>query len=171
MITIKRITITVVLIITIVNLFAQTDSLEVLQVADTNFIVGECDRSDLQKGEFGDYFFEEYRNYKADRELSESIKNKIFNCSITIVLATWCHDSQLQVPRFMKILDNIDYNTNYLKIICVDKEKKAGDIDISMLDIKKVPTFIFYKEDKEVGRIIETPSETLEIDTFNILEK
>ena len=167
----KRITITVVLTITIVNLFAQTDSSEVLQVADTNIIVGECDRSDLQTGEFGNHFFEEYRSYQADGELSESIKNKIFSCSITIVLATWCHDSQLQVPRFIKILDNIDYNTNYLKIICVDKEKKAGDIDISMLDIEKVPTFIFYKEDKEVGRIIETPSETLEIDTFNILEK
>ena len=170
MITIKRITITIVLTITIVNLFAQTDSSEVLRVADTIIIVGECDRSDLQKGEFGNHFFEEYRSYQADREISESIKNKIFNCSITIVLATWCHDSQLQVPRFMRILDNIDYNTNYLKIICVDNEKKAGDIDISMLDIEKVPTFIFYKEDKEVGRIIETPSETLEIDTFNILE-
>ena len=167
----RKIAIILTLLLNVINLYAQTDSSHIQVNSESDFMVGQCERIELQKGEFGSYFFEEYRNYQPDRDLLENIKNKIFNYSITIVLGTWCHDSHQQVPRFIKILDLIDYNTNYLEIICVDKEKKAGDIDISTLNIERVPTFIFYKDDEEVGRIIETPSNSLVIDTYNILNK
>ena len=171
MLTIKKIAITIILSITLINLSAQLDSSLMQQNTAYEIIVGKCDRDDLQKGDFSKYFFEEYINYQLDSELLYNIKNKIFNCSITIVLGTWCHDSQQQVPRFIKILDKLDYNTNYLEIICVDKEKKAGDINLSTMDIERVPTFIFYKDGKELGRIIETPAKSMEIDTYNILSK
>ena len=171
MVTMKKIAITITLLLSLINLYAQSESSHMKDDANLDLIVGKCERIELQKGEFGNYFIEEYKNYKPDRELLENIKNKFFNCSITIVLGTWCHDSQEQVPRFIKILDDVDYNTNYLEVICVDKEKIAGDYDISALNIEKVPTFIFYKNDKEVGRIIETPSNTLEIDVNNIVNK
>ena len=167
----RKIAIILTLLLNVINLSAQTDSSHIQVDLEFDFTVGKCERIELQKGEFGSYFFEEYRNYQPDRDLLENIKNKIFNYSITIVLGTWCYDSQQQVPRFIKILDLIDYNTNYLEIICVDKEKKAGDIDISTLNIERVPTFIYYKDDIEVGRIIETPSNSLVIDTYNILNK
>lgn len=171
MVTMKKITITITLVLSLINLIAQSDSSHIKDDANLDLIVGKCERIELQKDELGNYFFEEYRNYETNRELLENIKNKIFNCSITIVLGTWCHDSQEQVPSFIKILDNVDYNTNYLEVICVDKEKTAGDYDIYALNIERVPTFIFYKNDKEKGRIIETPSNTLEIDIYNILIK
>ena len=152
-----------------INLYGQTDSLQNVQNSADEFIVGKCDRIDLQKGDFGKHFFEEYNNYNPESEFLDNIKNKIFNCSITIVLGTWCHDSQQQVPRFIKILDELDYNTNYLEIICVDKDKKTGDIEITDMNIERVPTFIFYEKDKEIGRIIETPNKSLEIDTYKIL--
>lgn len=169
MVTMKKIAIIFTLLLNLINLYAQTDSLHMQDDPDHDFIVGKCERIELQKGEFGNYFFEEYRNYSADKEILDGTKNKIFNYTIKILLGTWCHDSQEQVPGFFKILDDLDYNTNYLEIICVDKEKKAGDYDIFSLNIKRVPTFIFYKDDKETGRIVETPSNTLEIDIYNIL--
>jgi len=148
---------------------AQQDSLSVSKDENPEILVGKFERNVLQKGDFGDHFFKEYRNYIPEINVLDYLENKIFNYSITIVLATWCHDSQEQVPRFYKILDNLDYNTNHLKIICVDKSKSAGEIDISELYIERVPTFIFYENNIEKGRIIETPDATLEKDIYNIL--
>lgn len=159
------------LLLIVVNLPAQSDSSNMSVEQDQEILVGKCNRLELQNDNFGNDFFEEYRSYDPDTEILEDFENKIYNCSVTIVLGTWCHDSQIQVPRFIKILDVLDYNTNYLKLICVDKNKKAGNSDITALEIDKVPTFIFYKKNKEVGRIVETPVNTLELDTYYILEK
>ncbi|OQX73079.1 MAG: hypothetical protein B6D61_12945 [Bacteroidetes bacterium 4484_249] len=148
---------------------ARQDSVSTIKEKDPEILVGEFARNDLQKGNFGDHFFYEYRKYIPEISVLDYLKNKIYNYDITIVLATWCYDSQEQVPRFFKILDNINYNTNYLKIICVDKSKSAGEIDISGLYIERVPTFIFYENNIEKGRIIETPESTLEKDIYNIL--
>ncbi len=171
MITINKIAIVSTLLLIVGNLIAQSDTSTIIGVFDHDFMVGKCKRIELQNGEFGQYFFEAYRNYKPDPEILEQIKNKIFDCTITIVIGTWCHDSQQQVPGFLKILDVVDYNTNYLKLICVDKKKQAGDVDISALNIWKVPTFIFYRKNKEVGRIIESPANTLELDILNIIKE
>jgi hypothetical protein len=155
----------------ILSLHAQSDSLIAHKASDEGMLIGKCTRIELQNGDFGNYFFNEYRNYEPERELLRQIENKIFGCNITIVLGTWCHDSHEQVPRFIKILDMIDYNTNKLKLICVDRNKEAGDIDISALHITRVPTFILYKRDKELGRIIETPAKSLEFDMNLLLRR
>ena len=148
---------------------AQQDSLSVIEDENPEILIGEFARNDMQKGDFGGHFFNEYRKYIPENDVLDYLKNKIYNYNITIVLATWCHDSQEQVPRFFKILDNLDYNTNHIRIICADKSKSAGEIDISGLYIERVPTFIFYENDIEKGRIIETPDSTLEKDIYNIL--
>jgi len=148
---------------------AQQDSLSVIEDEKPEILVGEFVRNALQKGDFGNHFFNEYRSYSPETDVLDYLKNKIYNYNITIVLATWCHDSEEQVPRFFKILDNLDYNTNHIKIISVDKTKSAGKIDITGLYIERVPTFIFYENNIENGRIIETPDSTLEKDIYNIL--
>ncbi|MCD4682121.1 MAG: thioredoxin family protein [Bacteroidales bacterium] len=138
---------------------------------DNELIIGECKRAMLQEGEFGLSFIEEYQNYDPEMPIMNKIQHSIFSYSITIVLGTWCSDSQEQVPRFFKILDKIDYNTNYIRIICVDRDKTSGDTEVSNLNVELVPTFIFYKNNIEKGRIIETPLITLEADILNILHE
>ncbi|MCD4665461.1 MAG: hypothetical protein K8R68_09320 [Bacteroidales bacterium] len=134
-------------------------------------LVGKFERKAIQKGNFGNYFLKEYQNYHPEKDFLNNLESKIYDFSITIVLATWCHDSKEQVPRFFKILDMLDYDTRYIDIICVDKSKSAGEIDIATLNIERVPTFILYENDLEYGRIIETPNTTLEKDILNIILK
>jgi hypothetical protein len=97
------------------------------------------------------------------------LEKRIYQCGIKVILGTWCRDSREQLPRFMKILDCLQYNTTLLELICVDKLKKADSLDISGLKIEKVPTFIFYFNGTEKGRIIETPVLTIEQDMNHIL--
>jgi len=118
---------------------------------------------------FGHVFTKEYTEYQTDKSDIERFSKALKKTRIKIVMATWCGDSKEQVPRFYKILEAAGYNTKKTEIICVDRKKNAGNIDISELDIKLVPTFILYKKGKEIGRIIETPVETLEKDLSKIL--
>ncbi len=150
-------------------IYSQEDSSTEKEKAQPEIQAGKCERKALQQGDFGKHFLEQYQNYEPDIDILNKLKNRIYNYSITIVLGTWCRDSKEQVPRFFKILDNINYNTNDVKIICIDRSKKAGDTDISDLNIERVPTFIFYENNLEKGRIIETPQETLEKDIQKII--
>jgi thiol-disulfide isomerase/thioredoxin len=133
--------------------------------------VGKISRLDLQSGWYGDHFMKEYASYEPEDEAIEKLKNLLFGHRVLIVMAFWCSDSQKQVPRFYKILDRLRYEYNEVEIISVDRNKLAGEIDISVLNIELVPTFIFYEGAIEQGRIIETPTESLERDILKILSR
>ncbi|MCB0804651.1 MAG: thioredoxin family protein [Bacteroidales bacterium] len=139
--------------------FAQNDSI----------LVGKVNRAELQKDHFGQLFLEEYKQYHPNNELLENFGSDLYDLEIILVMATWCHDSQLQVPRFFKILDLLNYNTSEIDIYTVDKQKLCGDFDISNFNIELVPTFIFYRDGAEIGRIIESPLYTLEKDMLMML--
>lgn len=140
-------------------------------VKDSTILIGKINRSTLQQGDFGQHFIHEYENYQPCTNTLQQLKNNIYENSIVIVLATWCHDSQEQVGRFYKILDLLDYNTNVISIICLDKDKLAGELDISEYDITLVPTFILYNNLEETGRIIESPATSLENDILDIVKQ
>jgi len=154
------------------NLFSQDEIVSTeAKESRQEFLVGVTERNTLQTGDFGEHFLDEYKNYLPEMNILNEIGHHIFSYEITLVMATWCHDSQEQVPRFFKIMDIINYNTNHIKIICVDKEKSGGNTDISNLNIELVPTFVFYKNEVEKGRIIETPVNTIENDILSILKE
>lgn len=137
--------------------------------SDFQGLVGEVSRSQLQNSEFKNSFYDEYRSYEPSDEAIQKLSDLIYNYRITVVMGTWCSDSKMQVPRFFKILDQLDYNTSKIRIICVDKDKLAGNLDISSLSIKYVPIFIFKMGNEEKGRIVESPETTLEGDMIRIL--
>ena len=119
---------------------------------------------------FSDYYSTEYAKYTPDPEIVKELSQLFDKTSIIIVLGTWCEDSQKQVPRFLKVIDPLEAADKF-SYLCVDHEKKAGDMDIKDLNILKVPTFIVYYDGNEAGRIVETPVETIEKDLLNILQK
>ena len=133
--------------------------------------VGKISRMDLQTGWFGDHFIKEYGSYEPETEAMGKLKNLLFSHRVLIVMAFWCSDSQQQVPRFYKVLDRLRYDYNEVEIISVDRNKLAGEIDISFLNIELVPTFILYVGAIEQGRIVETPNESLETDALQILSR
>jgi hypothetical protein len=71
----------------------------------------------------------------------------------------------------MKIVNELDYNTENITFIGVDSYKEAPLDSYGELGIDRVPTFIFYIDKVEKGRIIEYPETSLERDMVNILKK
>jgi hypothetical protein len=136
---------------------------------DKEILIGGCDRSGLKLGKFGELYEEYYSIYDPDKKVVAQLKKHKEGLDIVIVLGTWCSDSQEQVPKFLKVLDKIKFDKERLSMICVDGEKQGGDVDVEPYNILYVPTFIFYKNDKEMGRIVESPVRTLEEDMLGIV--
>ncbi len=86
-------------------------------------------------------------------------------------MGTWCSDSRREVPRFYKILDELNYPEEKVELINVDRNKVGIENSVDSLNIELVPTFIIYSKGEEIGRIIETPKESLEKDLAKILNK
>ena len=98
------------------------DVMENDTIPQDDFLVGIFGREILQQDDFGKYFLDEYQNYNPCSDALQNLKTSIYNKSITVVLATWCHDSQIQLGRFYKILDMLDYDSRNIPNYCLDKE-------------------------------------------------
>lgn len=138
----------------------------------TTWILGDFSPARLLDPPHSTWYLGEFANYVPDKAIMEELKKTdISNYSITIVLGTWCPDSRREVPRFMKIADLWGFPEDKIRFLGVDINKIAPLADYPALGIERVPTFIFYKNNSEVGRIIEVPVTSLEQDTRDILRR
>ncbi|MGB8319100.1 MAG: thioredoxin family protein [Ignavibacteriaceae bacterium] len=132
-------------------------------------LIGKCSREAFKDTSFNWWWMSESNFYDVDSASLKEIKNDLKDVNIEIVMGTWCSDSRREVPRFFKILDAVNYPSNKVGIICVDEDKKTQSNELDGLKIELVPTIIFYKDGNELGRIIESPHDTLEKDMIKIL--
>ena len=86
---------------------------------------------------------------------AEEIKANFEDVEIKLVMGTWCSDSRREVPRFYKILDEIEYPSENVNLISVNREKVGLADEVDGMEIHFVPTIIFYRNDEEIGRIVE----------------
>lgn len=138
------------------------------EMSNEEIILGYCNRDGLLTEPFNSWFEPEYENYEMDTETLDQISaESMENMNIKIVLGTWCSDSQREVPRFYKMMDYLDFTD--FEVLAVNRAKLAEGTEVDDLYVDFVPTFIFYKNGQEIGRIIESPEESLEKDMVNIL--
>ncbi len=136
-------------------------------------LIGYCNRDGFAQvnSNFDSAYRAEYAFYKPDDATMKLLDEKLKGVKVTIVMATWCSDSKEWVPRFYKIMDQLNFNYKNLTLICVDRSKKAPGTEIDALKVELVPTFVFYRKNKELGRIIEVPADMLEKEMLRILSK
>ncbi len=138
----------------------------------STWLLGYFTRQMMTRPPHSEWFQKGYDNYNVNKEAV----NKLTVLSkegvtIKIVMGSWCPDSRREVPRFMKILDTWNFPPESITFIGVDDSKFAPVGGYDKLDIQRVPTFIFYKNNIEAGRIIENPVTSLEQDMVDILTK
>lgn len=159
----------VVLLITACQTFAQDYKIVADEKNGEPLILGYCPASLMNDSTFNNTWSSEYKNYQLDFETLDSLEGKLEDVKIKIVFRSTCSDSREQLPRFFKILKELNYNLNSIALIGVNREKQGLSNEAEGLDIQFVPTIIFYKDENEIGRIVETPYESLEKDMLKIL--
>lgn len=136
---------------------------------DSVMLLGKANRKGFQMDAFKDWFNTGYADYKVDSETVEQLKPLLKDVNISVFMGTWCEDSQRETPHFYKILDDADFDESKLTLITVSEEKTTPQGFEEGKNITNVPTIIFYKNEKELGRIVEYPIESLEKDMLTIL--
>jgi len=131
-------------------------------------LLGPIELKDLKKAPHNEWFDTEYTNYNPFAKTLDQIQPLLKDVEIEVFMGTWCGDSQLQVPAFFRILDELEFKGK-TTLIAVDEDKKTPSGSAAAKGITNVPTFIFYKNGTEIHRIVESPIDFLEDDMLAIL--
>lgn len=155
--------------------FAQEFNQEIVQEDGKPFLVGKINLDGLRSQPYQKWYLQGHQNYSVDSTMVNLFKEKLSGYTITLFLGTWCGDSKRETPRFVKILEAAEFPMDQLQIIALDRRrehyKKSPTGEEKGLNIIKVPTMVFYKNGKEVNRIVERPMENLEEDIAQIVHE
>lgn len=135
----------------------------------TGDLVGVANKASFLQAPYQNWFANNQKNYTPDAETIVALKKGLKGVKIKGFMGTWCGDSKRETPHIYKILELADYNLNNLVLVTVNRGKTTPNNLQEGLDIIKVPTFIFYKEGKEIGRFVEYARESLEKDMLKIV--
>lgn len=121
----------------------------------------ECGWKDFSATDFNpdSYFIDEIANL-----------SKHDNIQYLLFAGSWCGDSESEVPKILKLL-NLSKLEKNLKLIGLDRAKSEPGNSHLPYNIERVPTLIVLKKDYEIGRIIEFPRKSWELDIYEILVK
>jgi len=106
-------------------------------------------------------FATKYQAYTVAAEDKAMVDTWPKDISVDVYFGTWCHDSQREVPRFLKLIAG--KNINY-QLIALNYEKQDLEGLATANNIKRTPTFVVKQQGKEVGRIIEIPKVSIAAD-------
>ena len=134
-------------------------------------LVGIANKESFNQAPYKVWFDQKSATYTPDTATISDLKQQLKGVKIKGFMGTWCGDSKREVPRFYKILEATDFNLKNLELITVNRRKKTPDDLQKGLHIIKVPTFIFYKNGKEIGRYVEYARESLEKDMLKIVSE
>lgn len=120
-----------------------------------------------QKAEW-DIFVDE--KYKPNPETLSAIQSLGITDSLRmdIFLGSYCSDSKKWVPRFYKIRKHLPVSS--IQIISLDTTKIDSLGKAKAAGVQKIPTFIFYQGQKELGRVVEKPKGHIEDRILEILK-
>lgn len=107
--------------------------------------------------------------YTPTAELIGQIDSVGSGDSVVVVFGSWCSDSHVWVPIFLNIADSTTLGRN-ISFVAVPRSKEGQKKLTRGLNIERVPTFIFYRRGKELGRIVETPRGDIGDDILSILK-
>jgi len=124
--------------------------------AEDAFHVGDISRQQL----LGNYpeFARGYRTYSVG-EMGFEVPRDV---TVTVFFGVWCHDSEREVPRLLKVLDALGVDESAVTLIALDTKKREPAGRALQQAVKFTPTFIFYIGGGELGRIVERPESSLE---------
>jgi thiol-disulfide isomerase/thioredoxin len=99
---------------------------------------------------------------KRIREIGRQLK-------IVMFLGTWCSDSMREAPKLLKLLEAANNPNISLDLYAVNTSMEDGAGLAKAAGVRAVPTMIFSRDGRELGRIIESPATTMENDFLKII--
>jgi len=99
--------------------------------------------------------------YAPDPTAVAAIRAGAKQVTVLVIMATWCPDTRRELPRYFATMDAAGITDAVLTMVGVDRTKKDREGLTDQYGITRVPTFVFLRDGKEIGRVVErTPAGT-----------
>jgi thiol-disulfide isomerase/thioredoxin len=148
---------------------------EVAMSAEPKDIVGPITRSELEAKHYAwltdGMNAERAKLRTADAGSQERLKAlaaKLKDVEIEAYIASWCPDTHEFLPIFLASLEVSGAQPKSVKFFALDKRKTYPGFK-NELRIERIPTFVFLKDGKELGRFVEGPKKTVVEDVLSLL--
>jgi hypothetical protein len=137
-------------------------------------LLGRSTVEQMEAPPFDEWFRPGYAEYVPNpavlRSLAEADRRDV---TLELFFGTWCGDSRREVPRIVKLLDEIGFPRDGLVLVGVDagegRHKRSPDGEERGREIYRVPTLIVRRGAGEIARMVEFPVLSLERDLLAIL--
>jgi hypothetical protein len=97
------------------------------------------------------WFSKSYESYSPDLAEVEKLKQEA-NIKILVFGGEWCPDTRNLLPKFYKTTDLAGINRDSISLYFLNHKLKAKGSPTQKYHISSVPTFIVFRNDKEIGR-------------------
>ncbi len=138
-----------------------------------SILTGNITRADLKKPPFAEWYDRAYSAYQPAIATADKLRESYKGLAVEAYFGTWCGDSKRQLPRLLRLLDATGFDGKHLSMVGLSDQsmefKKAPDGVEAKRRIHRTPTIVFVRDGVEIGRIVETPSTSLEADMLAIL--
>jgi len=144
-----------------------------LVVKGNTILLGKIQAKHLEQPPFSDWYKKGYAAYQPDPVVKDSLAALVKPYRFELFLGTWCGDSKREVPRIMRLLNDLQVKSSDITIITVGNSdtlyKQSPTHEEKGKSIYRVPHLNVYRQGKEVGRITETPVKSWEKDLLDIV--
>ncbi len=140
-----------------------------IQDLKSPILLGEVSRKQLETSSYASWFHPAYEEYQPDSLVVGYLRDELEGVQISIYLGTWCGDTKRQLPRLFNLMDKLGLGEEGLTMVGLDRDKRDEHGDERVMGVHRTPTVILFREGRELGRIIESPVETLERDMLKIV--
>jgi thiol-disulfide isomerase/thioredoxin len=136
----------------------------------TKIVIGKFTTSLLKTDPSFSWYTERYDVYKPDSASTAFLDSAAHSIHFIVFMGTWCGDSKREVPRFFKTIDAANIPRENITMYGVDRLEKDKNHLRAAYNIEKVPTFILFRNDKEIGRIVEEAPAGIERDMVTLIK-
>lgn len=113
-------------------------------------------------------FAKEYAAYQPT-EVELAAMQRLAGKSIIVLFGEWCHDSEREVPRLLKLIDSAGVSLASVELYAVDFKKQEPSGSHERYGLQYTPTIILLDNQTQLGRIIERPVVSLAEDLAGFL--
>jgi len=104
-----------------------------------------------------------------DSEVLAGVKDQIVGLNVKVFFGDWCPDCRARMPTFLAAVLELGVDDFELEFVEMSRQMKDGLDKAAEHSVMAIPTFIFFRGELEIGRIIERPKESMEKDIASIL--
>jgi thiol-disulfide isomerase/thioredoxin len=116
------------------------------------------------------WYRENYGGESVSADALNTINDFSNEVTVEVFFGTWCEDSRIWVPSFIGLIDKTEL-ADQVSLVALPRSKNTAETAKLKEIIERVPTFVFWRDGQEIGRIVETPEVSLVEDMIEVLKR